>query len=117
MSSSECPNQNVLIKMSSSKCPHQNVPIKMSSSKCPHQNVLIKMSQSKCPNRIVLIRMSLNGISNKPESGHPTLQSKTFRRPEPVAGCPRVKLTSEEGNKKKLICRLGWVRRGWFRLD
>ncbi len=57
------------------------------------------MSQSKCPNQNVIIKMSLNGILNKPENGRPTLQSKTFRRPEPVAGCPRVELTSKEEKK------------------
>ena len=60
-----------------------------------------KMFQSKCPNQNVIIKMSLNSILNKPENGHPTLQSKTFRHLEPAAGCPRVKLTSEERNKFK----------------
>ena len=48
MSSRECPDKNVQLKMSSRKCPVENVQSKISSPNCPVQNFSPFCSRLKC---------------------------------------------------------------------
>ena len=64
MSSSECPPQNVLLRMSPSECPPQNVLFGMSPSECPPQNVLLRISSSEYPPQNILLRISSSEMSS-----------------------------------------------------
>ena len=45
-SESECPNQNIRIRILESEYPNQNIRIRMSESEYPNQNMRIRMSES-----------------------------------------------------------------------